>query len=152
MTALVLAASPLSRRYWPIRSCSTFLTEGSITGLEDYYGTSAAVRVYDRNMSPRRARSLVLPAAALCAVAALAPVSAQFADSFVASRDNPAIAYSTTEVSNRLTRLNQQMAEGKARLAFEPRSGYLRAVLDALNSPAESQVTTFAKNSFQTDL
>jgi hypothetical protein len=91
-------------------------------------------------------------AAALLVVAALAAVSAQFADSFVASRDNPAIAYSAGAVSDRVAALNQRILEGRVRMTFDAHSGYLRSALDALEVPVESQVATFAKNSLQADL
>jgi len=105
--------------------------------------------VYDDEVVDGRARGITIPALVLVAVGA---VSAQFADSFVASRDNPAIAYSTAAVSDRVANLNQRILEGKARLTFEARGGYLRSVLDALDVPVESQVATFARNSFQADL
>jgi hypothetical protein len=87
-------------------------------------------------------------AAALVAVAA----HAQFSDSFVASRDVPAIAYSTAPVTDRVWALNQRLRDGKASLKFNDGNGYLSAVLDALDIPVESQVTPFAKNSFQAEL
>jgi len=105
--------------------------------------------VYDDEVVDGRARGITIPALVLVAVGA---VSAQFADSFVSSRDNPAIAYSTAAVSDRVAGLNQRILEGKARLTFEARGGYLRSVLDALDVPVESQVATFARNSFQADL
>ena len=88
---------------------------------------------------------------ACIAVAAIA-AQAQFADSFVASRDVPAIAYSTAPVTDRVAALNERLRDGQVKLAFDGRSGYLRSVLDALNVPVESQVTPFAKNSFQAEL
>jgi hypothetical protein len=97
-------------------------------------------------------RAALIAAVGLIALAAVSAVSAQFADSFVASRDNPAIAYSTGAVSDRVARLNQRILDGQARLTFEGRGGYLRSVLDALDVPIESQVATFARNSFQADL
>ena len=48
--------------------------------------------------------------------------------------------------------LNQRILDGQARLTFEARGGYLRSVLDALDVPVESQVATFARNSFQAEL
>ena len=87
-------------------------------------------------------------AVALAAVAA----HAQFSDSFVASRDVPAIAYSTAPVTDRVSALNDRLRDGKASLKFDAGNGYLSAVLDALKIPVESQVTPFAKNSFQAEL
>lgn len=105
--------------------------------------------VYDDEVGDGRGLGTIITAVFL-AVAGV--VSAQFADSFVASRDNPAIAYSTGAVSDRVASLNQRILDGKARLTFEGRGGYLRSVLDALEVPVESQVATFARNSFQADL
>jgi len=108
--------------------------------------------VYHGEVRRACSRFVFVPAVALLVVAALTAVSAQFADSFVASRDNPAIAYSTGAVSDRVAALNQRILEGRVRLAFDVHSGYLRSVLDALEVPVESQVATFAKNSLQADL
>jgi len=86
------------------------------------------------------------------AVAAAAAAQAQFSDSFVASRDVPAIAYSTAPVTDRVAELNERLRDGRVQLRFDGRNGYLRSVLDALNVPVESQVTPFAKNSLQAEL
>jgi len=92
----------------------------------------------------------VLIAAIAAATAIVA--RAQFSDSFVASRDVPAIAYSTAPVTDRVAALNERLRDGRAKLTFDGRNGYLRSVLDALNVPVESQVTPFAKNSLQAEL
>src|SRR6185312_7817553 len=90
--------------------------------------------------------------AAAIALAAAIAAQAQFADSFVASRDVPAIAYSTAPTADRVDALNARLREGKASLKFNDGNGYLAAVLAALDVPVESQVATFGKNSFQADL
>jgi hypothetical protein len=108
--------------------------------------------VYDDEVSDGRARGTTIPAVIVLAAAAVAAVSAQFSDSFVASRDNPAIAYSTGSVSDRVASLNRRILDGQARLTFDERGGYLGSILDALDVPIESQVATFARNSFQADL
>ena len=86
------------------------------------------------------------------AAVAVVVAHAQFSDSFVASRDVPAIAYSTAPVTDRVSALNDRLRDGKASLNFNDGNGYLSGVLDALNVPVESQVTPFAKNSFQAEL
>lgn len=86
------------------------------------------------------------------AAVAVAGTSGQVADSFVASRDVPEINYSKAPAIDRVSALNERLEKGSATLAFDARSGYLRSVLDALNVPVDSQVTTFGKNSFQADL
>jgi hypothetical protein len=91
-------------------------------------------------------------AAAITLGAAAIATQAQFADSFVASRDVPAIAYSTAPTSDRVDALNARLRDGRISLTFNEGNGYLSAVLEALNVPVESQVTPFAKNSFQAEL
>ena len=81
-----------------------------------------------------------------------AAVAAQRTDAFVASRDHAAIAYSKTPVSDPVSALNRQLVAGTARLTFDPVSGYLRSVLDALNVPIESQTLVFSPTSFQASL
>jgi len=107
-------------------------------------------RCYD--VEVRRVHIRVVFSAAVVLLVIAGAVSAQFADSFVASRDNPAIAYSTGAVSDRVAALNQRILDGRVHLTFDAHNGYLRSVLDALEIPVESQVATFAKNSFQADL
>ena len=108
--------------------------------------------VYHEEVSCAAARAAVVSVVGLMIIAAISGVRAQFADSFVASRDNPAIAYSSAAVTDRVAALNQRILEGRGHLTFDARGGYLRSVLDALDVPVESQVATFAKNSFQADL
>jgi hypothetical protein len=96
---------------------------------EAYYGTFP-IRIYDDQVNRVRARATLT----------------------AASRDNPAIAYSTGAVVDRVASLNQRILDGRVRLTFDGRAGYLRSVLDALEVPVESQVATFARNSFQADL
>jgi len=118
-----------------------------LTGPEAYYDV-----VYHDDMGHDRLRSRAVPALILLSVSCAVAVSGQFSDSFVASRDIPAIAYTSGPVTDRVGRLNQKILDGSARLTFDGRGGYLRSVLDALEVPVESQVATFAKNSFQADL
>ena len=68
---------------------------------------------------------------------------------FRASRDHPAIAYSTGPVANVVATLNQRIQTGEVELRFEGRAGYLESVLTALDIPIESQVTVFSKTSRQ---
>jgi hypothetical protein len=96
-------------------------------------------------------------AAAVCAfgvtlVASMIVASAQRGGTFVGSRDNPAIHYSTGATSDPVSTLAAQIKGGKAHLAFDPDNGYLRSVLDALRIPVESQVTVFSATSNQAAL
>jgi hypothetical protein len=86
---------------------------------------------------------------ALIAWAGLVAASAQRNDAFLASRDHDAIKYSTAPVSNAVTALNDKLASKELTLSFEPVSGYLRSVLDALAIPVESQVLVYSQTSFQ---
>jgi hypothetical protein len=88
------------------------------------------------------------------AVAAFAAAVAggQRRDAFVLSRDHPAIRYSAGDLANPVTRLNERLAKGDLRLAYEPGHGYLRSLLDALSIPISSQALVFSKTSFQADL
>ncbi len=70
---------------------------------------------------------------------------------FTGALDHPAIEYSTRPVHDPVAALNKKLDEGKT-LEFEPAHGYLKAVLDALAIPAESQIAIFAKSSFQQHL
>ena len=70
-------------------------------------------------------------------------------DVFVASRDVPAIRYSTADVSDAVWALNRRLRNGATTLRFDPAGGYLKSVLDALEVPVESQALVFSKTSFQ---
>ena len=68
---------------------------------------------------------------------------------FRESRDHPAIRYSDGARNDAVTGLDQAVRTGEVTLAFEPTTGYLRSVLEALEIPIESQVTVFSETSFQ---
>ncbi len=70
---------------------------------------------------------------------------------FTGALDHPAIEYSSRPVHDPVAELNRRLYEGPA-LEYEPAHGYLRAVLDALRIPVESQIAVFAKSSFQQHL
>jgi hypothetical protein len=93
------------------------------------------------------------PLFVLSLVAALTAMSigaaAQRAGAFGASRDHPAIAYSDGPVTTVVTELVEKIAQGRVQLAFDPSSGYLQSVLDALAVPIESQVLVYSETSFQ---
>jgi hypothetical protein len=96
-------------------------------------------------------RPFFLLAFFVCAFAA-AVALAQRTDAFVASRDDPAIEYSKGPTTDRVSELNRKIQDGRVRLAFDGPTGYLRATLNALNVPIESQVALFSQNSSQGDL
>ena len=70
---------------------------------------------------------------------------------FTGALDHPAIEYSKRPVHDPVAALNRRLDEGET-LEFEPGHGYLKAVLDALGIPVESQMAVFAKSSFQQHL
>src|SRR5687767_6359552 len=78
-----------------------------------------------------------------------AAVSAQRRDVFVGSRSDPAIRYSSAPTTNAAAVLARQVEDGSVRLAFDATNGYLRAVLDALKVPIDSQSLVFSQTSFQ---
>jgi hypothetical protein len=102
-----------------------------------------------RRMSAAPRRWLLL--AALIATAGVAS-QAQRRDAFVESRDHAAIAYSTGAVADPVSALNARLESGAASLAFDQDNGYLKAVLDALHVPVQSQTMVFSQTSFQAPL
>ena len=68
---------------------------------------------------------------------------------FRESRDHPAIRYTNGPVNDAVDRLRLAVESGEVSLEFDQTSGYLNSVLDALEIPAESQVTVFSETSFQ---
>ena len=79
----------------------------------------------------------------------VATQAGQRGGAFRASRDHPAISYSTGPVDNVVSRLNERLEAGEVSLEFEGRSGYLQSLLDALDISVQSQVTVFSKTSRQ---
>jgi hypothetical protein len=75
--------------------------------------------------------------------------TAQRRDVFIASRDEPAIRYSSGPTTDAVAALNAKLRDGSASLTFDPGNGYLRSVLEALKVPVESQALVFSQTSFQ---
>jgi hypothetical protein len=61
----------------------------------------------------------------------------------------PVIAYSGPARANRVWRLQQQLNSGKLKLEWEPKFGYLRSLLKALEIDVDSQVLVFSRTSLQ---
>ncbi len=94
----------------------------------------------------------MIPRAAVVAGVVLAIAAAAFAElggSFSAGLNHPAIQYSRRAGTDIVARLNRQLADGTAKLEYEPGRGYLRAVLAALDVPVESQMVVFSKTGLQ---
>jgi hypothetical protein len=86
---------------------------------------------------------------ATAAVIGLAAQSKPRTDAFVESIDHPAVAYTTGAVKNAVADLNDRVRRGTLKLPFDPASGYLRAVLTALQIPIDSQTLVFSQGSMQ---
>ena len=63
----------------------------------------------------------------------------------------PVIDYSGPARENPIWRLQQQISSGKVKLTWEPKQGYLRSVLQALDINTDSQVLVYSKTSLQTE-
>ena len=59
------------------------------------------------------------------------------------------INYSAAKARNAITRLQERIDAGTAKLEFEPTHGYLRSLLRLLEVPESSQVLVFSKTSMQ---
>ena len=102
-------------------------------------------------MMPRSLSSRVLLIVLAAWIAAVAVGAAQRRDVFVLSRDHPAIAYTKGDTDNAVTRLNQRLKSGQARLTFEESNGYLPSILSAFGISTTSQTLVFSQTSFQAD-
>lgn len=65
--------------------------------------------------------------------------------------ERPPIEYSQTAPDNRVSRLQAQLERDEAKLEFAERTGYLPALLAALDVPVDSQTLVFSKTSLQRD-
>ena len=80
-----------------------------------------------------------------CRIAAQIAVRNQ---GYIPYSDAP-INYRSQDLSDPVTLLQKQSEEGKVSLTYEPDFGYLRAVLNLLKVPTDSQTLVFSKTSFQ---
>src|SRR5688572_27348129 len=63
--------------------------------------------------------------------------------------DQDPIDYTTAAVSDPVAVLQRRIERGEVRLAYDERTGYLKALLEELKVPVSSQVLVFSKTSFQ---
>ena len=82
--------------------------------------------------------------------AATTVVVAQRADAFLGPNSHPAIRYTTTPANDPIAALNRRLEAGQS-LAKDPNSGYLPAVLSALELSPTSQMLVFSPTSAQAD-
>jgi len=69
--------------------------------------------------------------------------------SYIVPIHDPAIRYGEVGSRNAVARLRERLQTGQLRLAFDRTSGYLPALLEALDIPVSSQMLVFSKTSFQ---
>jgi hypothetical protein len=65
-------------------------------------------------------------------------------------QEYPVIQYSGPATHNRIWRLQQKLNSGELKLAWDPKGGYLRSLLKALEVDISSQTMVFSKTSLQT--
>ena len=93
---------------------------------------------------------LLVVGVCLCVLSGMwAPSAAQRAGPFMGSKDDPAIRYSSAPLNNVVIDANRKLQEGSIRMASEGRSGFLRAALEALQLPVDSQLLVFTRASLQ---
>ena len=102
-------------------------------------------------MACRSARALAVAAAMLAAAIGLrAQQGGPPADAFPGVLDeHPAIQYERRATTDRVAALAREVVAGRRTLTPDPRSGYLRPVLEALGVPVASQVLIFSKTALQ---
>ena len=80
---------------------------------------------------------------------AIAEAMDNLESSYILPIDDPAIRYVEHGGRNAVARLQERVAAGEIRLDYDKTSGYLPALLKALDVPVSSQVLVFSKTSFQ---
>jgi hypothetical protein len=63
----------------------------------------------------------------------------------------PVVNYSGPATHNRIWRLQQKMQSGEVKLAWDPKFGFLRSLLKALEIDVDSQVLVFSRTSLQVE-
>lgn len=63
--------------------------------------------------------------------------------------EDEVIDYDHRVSSDRVAQLQRKLENGEIRLRFDPKSGYLKAILEALEVPKSSQMLVFSKTSLQ---
>lgn len=94
-------------------------------------------------------RSFILVVLVVALSGCLLPVAARAED---AAYDRPPINYSSPELHDPVAALQHKIDAGQLKLTYDAKTGYLPALLKALNVPVASQVFVFSKTSFQRSL
>jgi hypothetical protein len=87
--------------------------------------------------------------AALLGVVALPLALAGMDELAILPMDHPAIQYIQAPLHDRVSALQQRLAQGAVHLSHHQESGYLESLLQALEVAPSSQVLVFSKTSFQ---
>lgn len=99
-----------------------------------------------------RRRPLLCTATFALGLFAAVRLSSQAPAPFVGTLDeHPAIRYGDRRPADRVARLNEALDRGDQTLRWEPKTGFLTSVLDALGVPVESQLLVFSKTGLQRD-
>jgi len=110
--------------------------------------STVQVRTAERSVCPWFLRPAAKPKFVVLAVLSAAAVYAGLDGSYVLPLDHPAIQYGAPP-DDPAAKLDQRLASGQAKLAYDPVLGYLPALLRELQLPLSSQVVVFSKTSFQ---
>jgi hypothetical protein len=95
-------------------------------------------------------RLLVIAAAFGVAIASSALTSGQKPGSWAGVLDeHPGIQYASRPTTDRVAKLNQALTQGGQSFQRDPRTSYLRPVLEALDVPVDSQLLVFSKTGVQ---
>src|ERR1700734_50469 len=87
----------------------------------------------------------------LVGVVAICSASAQIAvqnQGYVPFSEEP-INYRSAPLHDPVAKLEARLESGDATLDYEPRTGYLKSILNLLHIPVSSQALVFSKTSFQ---
>jgi hypothetical protein len=92
----------------------------------------------------------ILAAIAAAVMSVAAAAIGQLADHpTIHASHHPAIAYDTQPTSDLVADLKRRIEDGATQIAFDGTTGYLRAMLDALHVPIESQMLVMSKTGVQ---
>jgi hypothetical protein len=92
---------------------------------------------------------LIAGAVALSSTVAVTLAQQRRSGAFDQSINHPAIKYLTADTDTVVDRMNAKLRDGSAKLVFDPKTGYLKSVLELLDVPVESQVMVYTQTSLQ---
>jgi hypothetical protein len=93
--------------------------------------------------------AVLLFAAALVRAGGAAPQSSALGNGFFDALDHPAIGYNTRAPEDPVAQLARKLQNGSVELSYDDDTGYLTALLRALDVPVDSQLAIFSKTSLQ---